>query len=909
MASTIVTFELGGREVEVMVKPMTTLQSVLRNQLGATAVKDGCRQGGCGSCTVLVDGEPMASCLLPVEDVAGRRVTTLESITPAEGLHPIQRAFLDADASQCGYCTPGMVMVSKALLDHDPAPTDEDIEQALAGNICRCTGYRPIVRADPGRGRGDGRRRAERAAAMSPDLNVVGRSVGRSDGIGHVTGRTLYTADHAFPGMLHLKMVRSPLHHANVKGIDLADAERVPGFVRALTAADVPHNRYTILGLIGVEPEEEFVLAEDRVRFKGEAIVAIVAESEDAALEAVSKVHLDLEELPAVFDVEEALRPGAPIVTHWGNNTFMYEGHPCRRVRLGDVEAAFAQADHIVEGVYNTSPIEHAPIETTGCIAVPEANGRYTVYTNTQALYFSLDNTAIIVQVPGNVLHFVGGTVGGGFGGKVDVIVEPIATLAAMLTNRPVRYAYSRSEEMQVSSTRAAWRIYIKDGVIERRPHHRPQGDELRRLRRVQPPDPVRAHQARRQCRGPVRDPERLDRRLLRLHEPPADQRDAGLRGDDGVVRPRGPDGQDRRAGGPRSVDDPLPQRLPQRRHEAAPQARRGRDADRDDAGRRGARRPRAAGRVHGDDLGATRRRRPGGALTMAKLRGTGIAAVNYPTGMNLGGDPSQALIHATTSGSFVVSLSATDLGQGLRTVIGQIAAETLGVAFEEIVVDTGDTDTGPHDMGTFASRATHRVGNAVIAAATEARAALLDVAAEELEAAVGRAGDRRAGQPHGQGRPRPVGEGRRHRLRWPSSSTAGRSPAAGLHEAEERGGPRDRGDGSRLDRGPCLHRGGGRGRHGDRRGHGPQHPERLRGRPPGQPGARRGPDRGRRLDGACPTPCTRRPRRTTRRRSQPAGLQRVPDARPAGDAGDRVRRPRDPVRRTGRTGSRASAR
>jgi CO/xanthine dehydrogenase Mo-binding subunit len=298
------------------------------------------------------------------------------------------------------------------------------------------------------------------------DLNVVGRSVARNDGIGHVTGRTRFTADRVIPGMVHLKMVRSPVHHARLKGIDLSEAERVPGFVRALTAKDVPHNRYTILSLIGVEPEEEFVLAEERVRFRGEAIAAILAETEEAANEAVARVRLDLEELPAVFDVEEALRPGAPIVTHWGNNTFMYEGHPCRRVRLGDVEAAFAQADQLVEGVYNTSPIEHAPTETTGCIAVPEGSDRFTVYTNTQALYFSLDNTSIILQVPGNRLHFVGGTVGGGFGGKVDVIVEPIATLAAMKTGRPVRYVYTRSEEMQVSSTRSAWRIYLKDGVM-----------------------------------------------------------------------------------------------------------------------------------------------------------------------------------------------------------------------------------------------------------------------------------------------------------------------------------------------------------------------------------------------------------------------------------------------------------
>ena len=299
-----------------------------------------------------------------------------------------------------------------------------------------------------------------------PDLNVVGRSLERNDGMGHVTGRTTFAADRTFPRMLHLKVVRSPLHHALIRGVDLAGAQKVPGFVRALTHADVPHNVYTILGLIGVEPEEEFVLAADRVRYKGEPIVAIVAETEAAALDAVARVRLDLEELPAVFDMDEALAPGAPVVTHWGNNTFMYDGHPCRRVRFGDVEHGFAQADHIVEGEYRTSPIEHAPTEPTGCIAVPEANGRFTVYTNTQALYFSLDNTSIILQVPGNQLHFIGGTVGGGFGGKVDVIVEPLATLAAMKTGRPVRYVYSRQEEMQVSSTRSAWIIRVKDGVM-----------------------------------------------------------------------------------------------------------------------------------------------------------------------------------------------------------------------------------------------------------------------------------------------------------------------------------------------------------------------------------------------------------------------------------------------------------
>lgn len=301
----------------------------------------------------------------------------------------------------------------------------------------------------------------------SHDLRVVGQNALRRDGMSHVTGQTQYIDDIRFPGMLHLKMVRSPLHHARIRGIDFSEAEKVPGFVKALTYKDVPKNLYTILCLIGIGPDEEPVLAEDIVRFKGEQIAAIIAESEEAAYEAVARVKLDLEELPAVFDVEEALKPGAPILKPWGKNYFEYEGHHCRRVRFGDVEQGFAEADFIVEGKYEPKPIEHAPLETTGCVAKVEADGRITVYTNTQALYFSMDNTALILQVPFNKLHFIGGTVGGGFGGKVDVIVEPIAALAALKTGRPVKYLYTREEEFHVSSTRVPWRIYFKDGVTK----------------------------------------------------------------------------------------------------------------------------------------------------------------------------------------------------------------------------------------------------------------------------------------------------------------------------------------------------------------------------------------------------------------------------------------------------------
>ena len=299
------------------------------------------------------------------------------------------------------------------------------------------------------------------------DHQVVGHVVQRVDARGHVTGRTEYFEDANPTGMLHLKMHRSERHHALLKEVDVAAALEVPGVVKILTHADVPANWYTILRLIGVEPNDEPVLPEDRVLWKGEPIVAVVAETEAAALEGAAKVKVTYEDLPAVFDVEEALAPDAPIIKPHGTNYFVYEGHHCRRIRFGDVEQGFAEADHVVEHRYQSAPIEHAPTETTGCIVIPQANDRLLIRSDTQACYFTLDNTALILDVPFNTLRVVGGTVGGGFGGKVDVTVEPIACIAARKTGRPVKYVYGREEEMQVSSPRAAERIYIKDGVMD----------------------------------------------------------------------------------------------------------------------------------------------------------------------------------------------------------------------------------------------------------------------------------------------------------------------------------------------------------------------------------------------------------------------------------------------------------
>ena len=297
-------------------------------------------------------------------------------------------------------------------------------------------------------------------------LNVVGKPVQRLDAMGHVTGKTIFMEDMNPAGLLHLKMHRSERHHALLKEVDTSAAEQVKGVVKILTHRDVPNNWYTVLKLINVGYDDEPVLAEDKVIWLGEPIVAVVATSERAAREGAAAVKITYEDLPPVFDVEKALEPGAPILKPHGTNYFEYEGHHCRRIRFGDIDAGFAEADHVFEWKYQSAPIEQAPTETTGCIVVPQSGGRLKIHSDTQAAFFTLDNTALILGVPFGKLQLVGGTVGGGFGGKVDVTLEPIACIAAMATNRPVKYVYTREEEMQISSPRAAERIYIKDGVM-----------------------------------------------------------------------------------------------------------------------------------------------------------------------------------------------------------------------------------------------------------------------------------------------------------------------------------------------------------------------------------------------------------------------------------------------------------
>ena len=298
-------------------------------------------------------------------------------------------------------------------------------------------------------------------------LHEIGQPTIRQDILGHVTGRTRYYDDHAFDGLLHMRAVRSPHHHATIRGLDTREAERMPGVRRVVTARDVPRNLNTLLSLINFGRDDEPLCAHDKVRYRGETVAWVIADTEAQARAACAAVRVDYAVLPHVLDAEAALKPDAPVVNEvYPDNTFDYhDRYDHQKLRFGDVNRAFASAAHIVEAEYQMSPIEQAPMETCGAIAAPEQNDRYVCHTNTQALFFSLGTTAKMLDIASSRLHFIGGTAGGGFGGKVDSIVEPTAVLGAILTGRPVRFAWDREEEMQVGAPRGGERWRLKDGI------------------------------------------------------------------------------------------------------------------------------------------------------------------------------------------------------------------------------------------------------------------------------------------------------------------------------------------------------------------------------------------------------------------------------------------------------------
>jgi CO/xanthine dehydrogenase Mo-binding subunit len=297
-------------------------------------------------------------------------------------------------------------------------------------------------------------------------MKAVGASLPRYDGIEHVTARTRFVDDFRAPGMLWAKALRSPVASAKILHLDTSRAEAMPGVHAVITHQDVPNNVVGHQEVWGIHPDEP-LLAEHEVRFEGQLIAVVAAETEAQAIDAVRAIDLRLEERTPFLDVRKAFDEDQPQVTPTGNLYFYYDDQPQRQIRKGDIDAAFAAADVIVEGSYRPAGIEQAPMEPQAALAIPEPSGRLTIHSNTQAMYYSMDITARHLRVPMGQLKFVGGTVGGGFGGKIDTITEPVTAVLALKARRPVKWRYTREEEMLNSSIRSYVHVEIADAVTK----------------------------------------------------------------------------------------------------------------------------------------------------------------------------------------------------------------------------------------------------------------------------------------------------------------------------------------------------------------------------------------------------------------------------------------------------------
>ena len=438
--------------------PTRRLSDALRDELGLTGTKIGCHAGDCGACTVLLDGEQVCACIVAVGQCAGRGVTTVEGLAAADGtLSPLQRAFVAHGAAQCGICTPGMLMSAEALLRENPRPSEAQVQDALAGVLCRCTGYRKIVEAVLAVARG------ERFDVVPVEAGrAVGSRVARLDAPAKVTGAERFGAD-AWPtscavsDVLTMRVIRSPHAHARFEfgDLDAFVADR-PGLVDAIVADDVPNNAFAIFPDLRDQP----ALADGVVRFRGEAVLAIVGAADSVLAFAESDVPIRWEPLPAHERSDDALAAaelGTPVHARYPDNVL------CRgRVVRGDVDTAFASAAFVATSAFETRHVEHAYIEPEAgwaeTVAAVDGDGaplrRLRVFACTQTPYMDRDEIAHVLALPPEHVHVVPSAIGGGFGGKLDLSVQPLLAVAAWKLGRPVRLVYERPESMRSSTKR-----------------------------------------------------------------------------------------------------------------------------------------------------------------------------------------------------------------------------------------------------------------------------------------------------------------------------------------------------------------------------------------------------------------------------------------------------------------------
>jgi CO/xanthine dehydrogenase Mo-binding subunit/aerobic-type carbon monoxide dehydrogenase small subunit (CoxS/CutS family) len=450
--------EVNNRKVSRETEPHKRLLDFLRDDLNLTGTKEGCGAGECGTCSVFVNGKLVKSCLMPVAKAAGAKIETIEGLAVPGSLTTMQKAFHKTGASQCGYCIPGMVMAATSALRENPQADIEEIKERLGGNICRCTGYTKIFEAVE-------LARDVIAGEMSHDAleedavgdSYIGHNVRRIDAPSKVSGRLRYAADIKMHDMLQLQVLRSPHPHAKIVSIDTSEAEAMEGVACVLTSDDVPAETDGF----GVFVHDQPIMARGKVRHVGEAVAAVAAEDLLTARRAVAKIKVVYEELPGVFDPEDAMKSGAAVVHEYAQNNVVKH----IPVRKGDIESGFANADIVLEDDFSTQQVEHAYLEPEAGVAYVDPDDVIVVMSPSQNITHHRHMLAHILGKPINKVRFIMSAVGGGFGGKEDMIYQGMLALAAINTNRPVQLNFTREESIIASAKRHPSRVHYKMGL------------------------------------------------------------------------------------------------------------------------------------------------------------------------------------------------------------------------------------------------------------------------------------------------------------------------------------------------------------------------------------------------------------------------------------------------------------
>jgi aldehyde oxidoreductase len=449
----LILFSLNAQPVRITTSGTRRLSRVLRDDLGLTGTKVGCDAGDCGACTVLLDGEPVCACLVPVGQVAGCEVTTVEGLSsrsPVSGR--LQQSFLVHGAAQCGACTPGMLMAATALLQKNSSPSEMEVMDAIGGVLCRCTGYRKILQAIM-------QANAEASEEVSPKAGAaVGARLIRLDGQKKVDGREIFGADKMPTGALGLRVFRCPHHRARFQFGDLAQfAESHSGIALVLTAKDVPGvDCYGVIPRFADQP----VFAHNEARFRGEAVAAIVGDADVLEALDLNAFPVRWEKLPALRTIDEALANDAPRIHQHREQNVLVRG----RVVSGDVDNALREAAVVVEGEYETGFVEHAYIEPEAGFA-RRVGDTVEIQACTQSPYMDRNDIAKILGIAPEKVRIIPTAVGGGFGSKLDLSVQPFLALAAWKLNRTVRMAYSRTESIVSTTKRHPARMKLRAGA------------------------------------------------------------------------------------------------------------------------------------------------------------------------------------------------------------------------------------------------------------------------------------------------------------------------------------------------------------------------------------------------------------------------------------------------------------